>query len=218
MNPELWFGVFFLPCLLSGRIDDMADVVVKYVGVKEMVQVLQTLEPETYKTLRKNIRQITAPAVSSLKSTIPPVSPFAGRTKDGFSGHSGRTVWTGATIGTNITPAQRSRALGSTTSNLVAISATGRNKAFGFNILDMAGRGSGRGRRPKTETRPYPYKGGTRTHRLNGQGQGMIDALSARPSRFFYPAIERQLPAIRRQVEVAIDEVARNMNAKIGKI
>lgn len=196
----------------------MADVVVKYKGVKEMIQVLQQLEPETYKTLRKNIRSITAPAVSSVKSSVPAVSPFAGRREDGFSGHSGRTAWSGVTVGTNITPAQRSRALGSTTSNLVAISATGQNKQFGFNILDMAGRGTGRGRRPKTETRPYPYKGGTRTHRLNGQGQAMIDALSAKPSRFFYPAIERQLPAIRRQVEVAIDEVARNMNAKIRKI
>jgi hypothetical protein len=195
----------------------MADVVVKYVGVKEMIQTLQTLEPETYKKLRANIRLVTAPAVSAVKSNIPPVSPFAGRRKDGFT-HSGRTAWSGATVGTSITPAQRSRALGSTTSNLVAITATGKGGQFGFNILDMAGRGSGRGRRPKTVTRPYAYKGGTRTHRLNGQGQRMIDALNKRPSRYFYPAIENKLPDIRRGVERVIDQVAADMNRKIGKM
>jgi hypothetical protein len=195
----------------------MADVVVKYVGVKEMIQTLQTLEPATYKKLRANIRLVTKDAVSAVKKAVPSVSPFAGRREDGFT-HSGRTAWSGATVTTNITPAQRSRAFGSTTSNLVAISATGRSGQFGFNILDMAGRGSGRGRRPKTVTRPYAYKGGTRTHRLNGQGQGMINALNQRPSRYFYPAIESELPGIRRGVEQVIDQVAADMNRKIGKM
>jgi hypothetical protein len=195
----------------------MADVVVKYVGVNAMIQTLQTLEPETYKQLRKDIRFITAPAVSAVKTNVPTISPFAGRTKDGFT-HGGRTAWSGASVTTNITPAQRSRAYGSTTSNLVAISATGQNKQFGFNILDMAGRGTGRGRNPKSETKPYPYKGGTRSHRLNGQGQAMIDALSKRPSRYFYPAIEDKLPEIRRRVEQVIDKVAADMNRKIGKM
>ena len=195
----------------------MADVVVKYVGAKELFKALQTLEPKIYKELRANIRSFTKDAVSAVKKDVPSVSPFAGRREDGFT-HSGRTAWSGVTVGTSITPAQRSRALGSTTSNLVAITATGRNGQFGFNIIDMAGRGSGRGRKPKSVTRPYPYKGGTRTHRLNGQGQGMIDALNKRPSRYFYPAIENELPKIRRGVEQAIDKVAADMNRKIGKM
>lgn len=202
---------------MGGRIDDMADVVVKYVGANALIQSLQKLEPETYKQLRKDIRFITAPAVSAVKSNIPSISPFAGRSRDGFT-HSGRTAWSGASVTTNITPAQRSRAYGSTTSNLVAISADGKNKQFGFNILDMAGRGTGRGRNPKTQTKPYAYKGGTRSHRLNGQGQGMIDALNSRPSRYFYPAIEDKLPEIRRRVEQVIDKVAADMNRKIGKM
>lgn len=214
MNPELRFGVFFLPCLSGGRIVNMADVV-KFYGVREMIKMLQAVEPETYKQLRKDIRRIAAPAVSSVKSSVPPISPFAGRSKDGFSGHSGRTVYSGAIASLSITPAQRSRGFGSTTANLVAITATGRDKQFGFNIVDMAGRGTGRGRRPKTVTKPYSYKGGVRTHRLNGQGQAMIDALPKKPSRFFYPAIERELPAIRAEVARSIREVANTMNAKV---
>jgi hypothetical protein len=46
----------------------------------------------------------------------------------------------------------------------------------------------------------------------------MIDALSARPSRYFYPAIEDKLPEIRRRVETVIDKVAATMNRKIGKM
>jgi hypothetical protein len=46
----------------------------------------------------------------------------------------------------------------------------------------------------------------------------MIEALSKRPSRYFYPAIEDKLPEIRRRVERVIDTVAANMNRKIGKM
>lgn len=193
----------------------MADVAVKFFGVREMLKMLQSVEPATYAQLRKDIRKIAAPAVSAVKSSVPPVSPFAGRREDGFSGHAGRTAYSGVTAGASITPFQRSRAFGSTTANLVAVTATGRNRQYGFNIVDMAGRGTGRGRRPKTVTKPYPYKGGTRAHRLNGQGQAMIDALPKKPSRYFYPAIENQLPAIRGQVELSFRQVAAQFNMKV---
>jgi hypothetical protein len=46
----------------------------------------------------------------------------------------------------------------------------------------------------------------------------MINALKTRPSRYFYPAIENELPKIRKGVEQAIDKVAADMNRKIGKM
>ena len=196
----------------------MSTEIVKFYGVREMIGYLQNFEPAVYAQLRKDFRRIASPAVSAINSTVPPVSPFAGRRKDGFSNHSGRTAYSGATGSLNITPFQRSRGPGSTTANLVAISATGKNGQFGFNIVDMAGRGTGRGRRPKTRTKPYDYKGGTRTHALNGQGRAMIDALGGRPSRYFYPAIESKLPEIRREVAVAVEKVAAEYNRKIGRM
>jgi hypothetical protein len=196
----------------------MSTEIVKFYGVREMIGYLQNFEPAVYAQLRKDFRRIASPAVSAINSTVPAVSPFAGGSKDGFSGHGGRTAYTGATGSLNITPFQRSRGPGSTTANLVAISATGKNQQYGFNIVDMAGRGSGRGRKPKTETKPYYYKQGIRTHRLNGQGQAMIDKLGGRPSRYFYPAIEKQLPAIRRQVEKTIEDVAAQYNRRIGRM
>ena len=182
---------------------------IKFLGVKETLKVLQQVEPEMYKQLRKDIRSITAPAVSGIKSTVPIVSPLSGMV------HSGRTSWGHVKVTTSITPAQRSRALGSTTANLVAIQATGPNNAFGFNIADMAGRGSGRGRNPKPITRVYERNGQPRQHRLNGQGQAMIRNLGGQPSRYVYPAIEHMLPSIISAVGVSLQQAATSINRKL---
>lgn len=182
---------------------------IKFLGVKETLKILQQVEPEMYKQLRKDIRSITAPAVSSIKNTVPSVAPLSGMV------HSGRTGWSGVTVATNITPAQRSRAYGSTTANLVAISSTGRSGQFGFNLADMSGRGSGRGRRPRAVTRPYERNGQTMQHRLNGQGQAMIRNLAKQPSRYVYPAIESQLPQIISAVGVSLQQAAIAINRKL---
>lgn len=196
---------------------------IKFLGVKETLKVLQQVEPEMYKQLRKDIRSITAPAVSRIKATVPSVAPLSGMNGNG------RTQWGGVRVTTNITPSQRSRAFGSTTANLVAISSTGPTGAFGFNIADMAGRGSGRGRNPKAVTREYAYKGGSRMHHTDGngikkpnrnykystQGQAMIANLPNKPSRYVYPAIESQLPAIISQVAISLQGAAASINRKL---
>ncbi len=182
---------------------------IKFLGVKETLRTLQQVEPEMYKQLRKDIRSITAPAVSSIKAAVPTVAPLSGMV------HNGRTQWGGVKVATNITPAQRSRAFGSTTANLVAISSTGPTGAFGFNLADMAGRGSGHGRRPKSVTRPYERNGRTTQHRLNGQGQAMIRNLGKQPSRYVYPAIESQLPTIINAVGNSLQQAAESINKKL---
>lgn len=182
---------------------------IKFYGVKETLQVLQQVEPEMYKQLRKDIRSITAPAVSAIKSTVPSVAPLSGMM------NNGRTGWSGVNVTTNITPAQRSRAFGSTTANLVAISSTGRNGQFGFNLADMAGRGSGHGRRPRAVTRVYTRNGVEMQHRLNGQGQAMIRNLAKQPSRYVYPAIEGQLPSIITAVANSLQGAAESINRKL---
>lgn len=187
----------------------MTDELVKFKGVKEMVDILKSVEPELWKQLRSDIRKIAAPAVSSIKSNVPTIAPLSGMVGNG------RLAWSPVKVNLSITPAQRARAFGSTTSNLVAIISKG-SVGQGFVVADMAGRGGGRQRR--SETRVYPYKGGVRSHRVNGQGQAMIRALSSKPSRYVYPAIERQLPAIRSGVADSIDLMAKTVNAKISRM
>lgn len=186
----------------------MAEVL-KFLGMRETILALEQCEPELLKQFRKDVRSITQPAVTAIKTQVPKVAPLSGMV------HSGRTAWNGVTAGTSITPRQRSRAFGSTTSNLVAITATGKGKQFGFNVADMAGRGSGRGRNPKAITRPYVRNGQPMQHRLNGQGQAMIRNLDKQPSRYFYPAIESHFDQIVSNMNVSMFKWAEVMNRKL---
>lgn len=187
---------------------------IKFYGIKETVKVLKEVEPDALKAMRKEIRRIASPAVSAIKSMTPTVSPFAGRSKDGMS-HSGRTAWSAVAVTVSITPGQRSKALGSTTSNLAAIVSRGSNKQFGFNIVDMAGKANNV--RTSGRTRDYNYKGGSRSHALNGQGAGLISNLPKRPSRYVYPAIESKLPKIYAETAKVIQDVIDDVNRKLGK-
>jgi len=193
----------------------VAQEPIKFYGVKETIALMRTVQPEMLKQLRKDIRKIANPAVTAIKSTVPSVSPFAGRSKDGMS-HNGKTAWSGVAVSVSVTSGQRSRGFASTTANLAAIVSTGKNKQFGFNIVDMAGKSNKI--RSGGRTRPYQRNGVTRTHALNGQGAGLISNLPKRPSRYVYPAIESKLPAIYSEVAVAIEVASKTINGKIRRI
>lgn len=172
----------------------MADQIVKFKGVKETVKILRQVEPEMYKQFRKDIRSITQPAVVKIRQVTPVVAPLSGMNNNGPKG------WSKVNVTTAITPSQRSRAVGSTTSNLVAIKASGRNKQYGFDIADMAGRRSN-GRTP--------------------QGQALISGLNQRrgkPSRFVYSSIESMLPMIKLQVAASVDKMASVINRKLDRV
>jgi hypothetical protein len=192
----------------------VAQEPIKLYGVKEAVAIMRQVEPEMLKELRKEIRKIANPAVSAIKSMTPAVSPFSGRSKDGMS-HTGRTAWSAVNVTVSITPGQRSKAFGSTTSNLAAIVSRGSNNQFGFNIADMAGKS--RKIRTSGVTRSYAYKGSSRNHRLNGQGRGLIEHLPGKPSRYVYPAIESKLPQIYSSVADAVQQAIDTTNRKLGK-
>jgi hypothetical protein len=193
----------------------VAQEPIKFYGVKETIALMRQVQPEMLKQLRKDIRKIANPAVTAIKSTVPSVSPFAGRSKDGMS-HNGKTAWSGVAVSVSVTPGQRSRGFASTTANLAAIVSTGKNKQFGFNIVDMAGKSNKV--RSGGRTRPYQRNGVTRTHALNGQGAGLISNLPKRPSRYVYPAIESKLPAIYSEVASAIEVASQTINGKIRRI
>jgi len=187
----------------------VAQEPIKLYGVKEAVAIMRQVQPEMLKQMRAEIRKIANPAVTAIKSMTPAVSPLRGMD------HLGRTGWSAVNVSVSITPGQRSKAFGSTTSNLAAIMSRGSNNQFGFNIADMAGKT--RRIRTSGETRPYDYKGGSRSHRLNGQGRGLIDNLPGKPSRYVYPAIESKLPQIYSSVADTVQRAIDSTNRKLGK-
>jgi hypothetical protein len=192
------------------------DDVVQFVGVKETVKLMRQFEPEMLKDLRRSIRQIAQPAVSAIKTQSPKVAPMSG-----MSG-AGRTAYTTPKVTLRITPSQKSYGFGSTTSNLVAITATGSGKQYGFDIADMAGRANNPGK--YSQTRPFidPRTGQTVRRRINGQGANMIRVLQSRSgkpaSRYVYKSIEDKLPAIRQEVARSLDRTIGEFNRKLWKI
>ena len=175
---------------------------VTLVGVKETLATLRTVEPDVYKQLTKDIETILKPAKQSIKRAIPSVAPLSGMMGNG------RTSWSQVKVKTAKSLTAKSG------SKLVQIVAQSTNGA-GFEIADMAGRGSGRGRNPKSITREYGYKGGTRRHRINGQGQAMIRNLGSTASRYVYLSVEQQLPQIQSDVFKSLEIAAAVINRKL---
>lgn len=189
--------------------------VVQFYGVKETIKLMRKFEPEMLKDLRKSIRQISQPAVLAIKSGSPKVAPLSGMA------HNGRTAYSTPKVTVNITSAQRSYGLGSTTSNLVAIQATGSGKVYGFDIADMAGRANNAGKYQQTRKFVDPRTGNIVRRKINGQGQNLINVLNSRggpASRYVYKNIEDKLPAIRAEVSRTLDRTIGEFNRKLWKI
>jgi len=193
----------------------MADEIVKFYGVKETIREMRKFEPEMLKDLRKNIRQITLPAVSAIKSNSPKVAPLSGMAGNG------RTAYTTPKVNIRITPSAKSFGFGSTTSNLVSITATGSGNQVGFDIADMAGRGPGGGQYARTRPFIDPRTGATVRRKINGQGKNLIEVLNQRskksPSRYVYGGLEDKLPAIRAEVAKVIGKTMDDFSRRLRK-
>ena len=190
------------------------DEVVKFYGVKETIKLMRQVEPQMLNDMRKSIRQIAQPAVLAIKQNSPKVAPLSGMA------HNGRTAYSTPKVTVNITPGQRSRGFGSTTSNLVAISATGSGKVYGFDIADIAGRANNAGKYRQTRKFVDPRTGDIVRRKINGQGQNLIDVLNSRggpASRYVYKNIVDKLPAIQREVARVIERTMDDFTRRINK-
>ena len=187
--------------------------VVKITGIAETVKILNSIDKEIIKQARKDLRSGAQPVANAVKANIPREAPLSGMV------HNGRTSWRPAgfkvRVKTNFSKKAERRGYA-----LVSIVAGERIVAQGaasFSIADMSGRKNSSGSSKPIE--PYRYKGGTRTHRNNGQGQAMIRGLNAkgRASRYVYPAAERELPYVRDQVVGTIRKLTKTYNDTLKK-
>jgi hypothetical protein len=182
---------------------------VQLVGAKEALTALRDVEPETYKQMVTDIKFIVEPAVSAIERTVPKVSPLT------HANHNGRSAFKEVKVTTRVTPS--ARASFGTKARLVQIETHSVGKFFGFEMMDMAGRGGWKQR--KLKTRPYEYKGGTRTHKINGQQTGMKKKLgSGQGSRYVYPEVETMIPVMSLKVKSVIEKAAAKINRKLGSI
>jgi hypothetical protein len=175
---------------------------------KDLFNQLKTMEPKLKKEMLAEARKISKPSQDLVKSAIPEVAPLSGMGMD--KNTSGRTAWGAVKPANKVdfstrTTGSKKYAVTSLFRLIIASPMTA--------IADIAGKGSGI---PRNQvTKPYAYKGGTRSHRVNGQGESMIRTLRARKkSNFVYPAVEDSLPSVEAELKLVVDKFARKINRK----
>ena len=199
---------------------------IKVQGVKEMLQLLDAVQPGSIRELRKDIRQIAEPAVSAIRSNLPSSSPLSGMN------HYGRTRFAGAKVSAQLL---LGKSIYSDTIPLVRLQVESPGDAVGLEIADMAGRktmmhgpallyeykGRGRvggsGRQKPTRSRSVVRRGNTQAfqYRITGQGKGMTDNLGGIPSRYIYPALAGKVDNIAADMLKTIEKYSEKINYKL---
>ena len=197
-------------------------------GVREMIQLLDAVQPESVKELRKEFRQIAMPVVAAIKSNLPSTAPLSGMN------HYGRTRFQGATVKTELALGNSIRSQTRPLATIV-VESPEKSGAFGLEIADMAGRktmmhgpaltyeykGIGRvggsGRQSPTRSRKVVRRGQTEdfSYRINGQGRAMIANLGGVPSRYVYPALAGKEDQLVADMQRTLDKYSQRINYKL---
>ena len=194
---------------------------------KPVTKAINQIEPGLKREMLKDMKDITKPAITKIRSEIPKTAPFSGisepRTftqmpdrKENNNG-DGRLSWTGGLYKNrviapdNVIPrfsASRSRKYAVTSLFGIWL------RSPGVAMVATAGKGSGR---PKySTTRDYPYKGGTRSHRNNGQGEALIRRVKkVGLFNFFYKAGEQELPSIEQEVKLVWNKYSSKVSRRL---
>ena len=201
---------------------------IKVQGVREMIQLLDAVQPDSVKELKKEFRQIALPVVAAIKSNIPSTAPLSGMN------HYGRTRYAGANVKTELALGNSIRSQARPLATIVVESPV-KSGAFGLEIADMAGRKSmmngpaltydykgvgrvgGSGRQKPTKSRKVVRRGQTAefSYRITGQGKGMTDNLGGIPSRYVYPALAGKEDQLVADMQRTLDKYSQKINYKL---
>lgn len=211
---------------------------------RDLVRTLREVDPMLVRQMRKDFRVMAKPTARAVARAIPRKPPTSGIHVNGSKSVSGfkpvvvpgRLTWGANPQNGNKKPNHvlvklprvRSKFKnGQTVSSIARVDVD--NAAVV--LADMAGK-SGKFINKRPMTRPYKYGGGgaqtgkygtkaqlitMRQHRINGQGYGMINALNKvhKPSRWVWPAAERELPASRLQAIGVLARAYDQINQKL---
>jgi hypothetical protein len=193
-----------------------------------MIELLDAVQPDSVKELRKEFRQIALPVVSAIKSNIPSTAPLSGMN------HYGRTRYAGANVKTELALSNSIRSQARPLATIV-VESPEKSGAFGLEIADMAGRktmmngpkltyeykGVGRvggsGRQSPTKSRKVVRRGNTAefSYRINGQGKAMIANLGGIPSRYVYSALAGKEDELVADMQRTLDKYSQKINYKL---
>ena len=178
----------------------MADGVstsVSVVGVKDALRVLNTIDKQARRELTKDFKQITAPVTDDIKNRVPRTAPLSGMNRK----------WT-TSSGFQMFPYDGKQ-------NKVASAVSGKKvreyRGASTNLATFIIRYSG----PSAALIDLSGKGKVPT----SQGGQMVQSLSARygtPSRFVWPAWERNKNQVEGEVEKLIDNLMKRVSKEMN--
>ena len=195
---------------------------------KPILKAMNELEPGLKKAMLKDMKAITKPAISEIRSVIPATAPMSGmsvnRTATAMDDRKlnnngeGRLSWTGGKYKNKVIAPDNviarfsaSRSRKSAVTSLFGIWL----RSPGVAMVATAGRGSGRP--GYATTREYPYKGGTRRHKNNGQGEALIRKVkNTGLYNFFFRAGEKQLPSMEQEVKLTWNKYSAPVSRRLG--
>lgn len=196
--------------------------------IRELQRRLKSINPELRRQLVRDAKKAGEPAQSAIKSAIAQVTPLSGMTRGRLNWNSSVDAKGKAHKPTDVKLEFRTRSSGrSDTTSLVRIKVASPAVV----MADMAGRSGnfmGKGYRGTGLTREYAYKGGTRRHRVDGngiknpnrpykyqrQGDSLLANLGGRASRYVWPAAESKIPAIKAEIETILKKAYSDINRK----
>ena len=172
---------------------------------------LNELEPGLKNKMVKEFKFESADMVRDIRDTIRSLNPPVG-----MLNHNGRTSWEHSLYkGKAVKPdnvlakysASRSRKFAITSLFGVWV----RNPAV--SITGTIGKGSMVPRR--AVTREYGWKDTYRTHRVNGQGRGLLKAVRHNKENWFYAAAEKSMPDVERKIKLVWERYSSMVSRKI---
>jgi hypothetical protein len=176
-------------------------------GAKEVIDELKRLESGAINEIRKDLRKAAEPIALSIRSYIPSAPPMSGFI------HRGRTSWSPSNIKISV-KTNFSKRYAKNEYGIVSLWVGGKKGtigAAGLQIADMAGKAN---KVKYTGTsRKYSRNGNPEmTHKLRGQGKGLLDYLVGTPSRYVWRAANLQLPKIQQEVLASLDSTFKRVN------
>lgn len=182
--------------------------------IRELQKRLKSIDPKLRTQLLRDAKAPAQAIVSKVKPAINAVTPLSGMTRGRLNWNSSIDAKGKAHKPDDVKIQFRTRSTGrSNTTTLVRVQVASPAVV----MADMAGRSNrflDAGYKGTGVTREYPYKGGSRRHRVNGQGRKMIQNLGGSASRYVWPAAEQSIPAVRTQIEQVLARAYQTMNRK----
>jgi hypothetical protein len=176
------------------------DTQVEIVGLQAVVRELNKFDRGLIPRLRNRLRSATEEDRAKVVRVIQETTPLLRQARNTGFFHFGRSAWNEATV--DIDRISGGKNL------LIAITATGRNRKFGFDYAELAGINAPRiGGVSRTFTRSNSAKNNIVTAQ-NGQGAAFVKMLNnhlpanhtPKPGRYAFQALVRRMPYIQKKV------------------